>query len=103
MNELIDKWINATCEYFGNPYITIDKKLLLGRSRDEQVVAARNVAMYLIYTYEHLSYKNVGKIFDNRDHSTVIHGVNNIDIAHVNAVKDLEKKKRQEEIKFDHS
>jgi chromosomal replication initiation ATPase DnaA len=99
MKEQIEQWLSATCEWFSNPYITIDKKLLLGRSRDEWVVAARNVAMYLIYNiHEKMSYEKVGIIFDNRNHSTVMHGVNNIDIGHVNKVMALAETKKQEEM-----
>lgn len=93
MKEQINKWISATCEWFD-----IDRVTLLGRSKKREHTEARSVAMWLLYYDVKLTYKYIGEIFDNRDHSTVIYNVDNIDIGHVNAVKDLAEKKNQEEL-----
>lgn len=96
MKELIDKWINATCEYFD-----IDRATLLGRKRRKHINEARSVAMWLLYYKAELTYKHIGEIFSNRSHSTVILCTHSIDMAHVNAVKDLVETKRQAEMALD--
>ena len=91
--EQIDRWLNATCEYFD-----IDKDVLLGRAKHREATEARSVAMYLLYFNVGLTYKYIGEIFDNRHHSTVIYDVLHIDTGHVNDVKDLAEKKKQGEL-----
>ena len=93
MNEKINKWLSLVCEYF-----SIDRDTLLGRSGGQLVADARKVAMYLLHYNVGLTYTLIGEMFDGRDRSGVCKSTANIDIGYVNAVKDLEKTKRQERL-----
>jgi len=52
---------------------------LKGQSRMRDTALARQIAMYLIRKLTNLSLKDVGVIFDGRDHSTVISSVRRIE------------------------
>lgn len=62
--------LSACCEYTGVPTGAV-----LSDRRDATVVQARWLAMYLMRDDLHLSYPKIGTHL-NRDHSTVMHGVN---------------------------
>lgn len=51
---------------------------MLSSTRVRSVVIARQIAMYLSKELTNYSYSEIGKVFGNRDHSTVIHAVKNI-------------------------
>lgn len=51
---------------------------LEGPCRDGRVVLPRHIAMYLIRTHALASYPEIGRMFGNRDHSTVIHAIRKI-------------------------
>jgi chromosomal replication initiator protein len=51
---------------------------LCGKSRRRPLVAARQVAMYVMREMTDLSYPNIAKEFGGRDHTTVIHAVEKI-------------------------
>lgn len=53
---------------------------IFGPSRDEPIVTARHVAMYLVRQEHQLSYPALGRIFD-RDHSTIQHAVKKAGIS----------------------
>ncbi len=53
--------------------LKISKKLLLGKSRSQDVASARQIIMFLTRKLTNLSLKNIGKELGGRDHSTVIH------------------------------
>ena len=42
-------------------------------------VAARQIAMYLIRSMTNLSLDDIGKVFDNRDHSTVLYSIKQVE------------------------
>jgi chromosomal replication initiator protein len=65
--------LEATCSRYG---FTIED--LCGRSRRRPLVAARQVAMYVMREMTDLSYPNIAKEFGGRDHTTVIHAVEKI-------------------------
>ncbi|MEK7250635.1 MAG: chromosomal replication initiator protein DnaA [Bacteroidota bacterium] len=56
------------CEYFGIP-----EDLLRAKTRKQEIVNARQVAMYLAKELTNSSLKTIGLHFGGRDHSTVIH------------------------------
>lgn len=56
------------CEYFGIP-----EDLLRAKTRKQEIVNARQVAMYLAKELTNSSLKTIGTHFGGRDHSTVIH------------------------------
>ncbi len=49
-----------------------------GPSRKSKLVLARQVAMYLCRDLANLSYPKIGKLFGNRDHTTVMHAYNKV-------------------------
>lgn len=60
-------------------YYNISLDDLRGKSRKKGIVAARQVAMYLIKKYTTHSLKSIGSYFGGRDHTTVIHAVQVVD------------------------
>jgi len=51
---------------------------ICGPSRTRPLVTARQVAMYLTRELTDYSYPAIGRVFGNRDHTTVIHAVDKI-------------------------
>ena len=49
------------------------------RRRVRAAVEARQISMYLIRVMTNLSQDNIGQLFDNRDHSTVIHSIRQVE------------------------
>ena len=64
----IDQIQNKVSEYFDLP---VD--LLRAKTRRQEVVLARQIAMYLVKDMTNSSLKTIGLHFGGRDHSTVIH------------------------------
>lgn len=62
------------CEHFEVPM-----SLLTGKSRKQEIVFARQIAMYLIRELTRASLKTIGNHFGGRDHTTVMHSVNTIE------------------------
>lgn len=66
-----------------------------GPSRKSELVLARQVAMYLCRDLTNLSFPKIGKLFGNRDHTTVMHAYNKVqrrlpaDLELCDAVADL--------------
>ena len=71
--------IDVTAEYFG-----ITSGDITSKKRNSEFVMPRQVAMYLCREMTDASFSNIGKIFGNKDHTTVIHGVNKISEEVVN-------------------
>jgi len=63
--ELIQKKVSS--------HFKISEELLKAKKKSQEVVAARQIAMYLCRTLTPASLKLIGSKFGNRDHSTVIH------------------------------
>ena len=55
---------------------TINKRKILGKTRNQETVAARQIVMFLTRSLTNLSLKNIGRELGGRDHSTVIHSCN---------------------------
>lgn len=64
---------DCVCHAFA---ITLDD--MLSTTRVRTVAIARQIAMYLSKELTEHSYSEIGKIFGERDHSTVVHAVKNI-------------------------
>jgi chromosomal replication initiator protein len=60
--------LNAVAEYYD-----ISLTLITGKKRKQEIVLARQTAMYLIKHLTQLSLKSIGSHFGGRDHTTVIH------------------------------
>ena len=65
--------LEATSKMFGIP---IDE--ITGKKRQRPLVAARQVAMYVVREMTELSYPAIAREFGGRDHTTVIHAVEKI-------------------------
>ncbi len=57
-------------------FFEVSEELLCSKKKTQEVVQARQVAMYLARTLTQMSLKAIGAYFNGRDHSTVIHSVN---------------------------
>jgi chromosomal replication initiator protein len=54
-------------------YYDIPPEKITGDSRDKPISLARQVSIYLIREITGLTYDDIGKIFGNKDHTTIIH------------------------------
>ena len=66
--------ISYICSYYN-----IDEETLRGQSRSRDVVAARQLAMYLIRRMHATPLDGIGKEFGNRDHSTILHSLDKVE------------------------
>jgi len=64
----------TVCEYFSIP-----EDLIRAKTRKQEVVSARQVAMYLAKELTNCSLKTIGLHFGGRDHSTVIHAYQSVE------------------------
>ena len=80
--------IKSSREYIPTPdnildyiskYYGVDKEVICGQQRVKDAVAARQIAMYLIRSITKLSVVDIGKVFDNRDHSTVLYSLKQVE------------------------
>lgn len=62
-------------------HYSIKQAIICGTKRQKEIALARHVAMFLLKSQLSLSYSEIGKIFSNRDHTTVLHAVNKINQA----------------------
>ena len=68
----------AILDYIGK-YYGVDPSLIRGQQRVREAVQARQIAMYLIRSMTNLSVVDIGKVFDNRDHSTVLYSIQRVE------------------------
>jgi chromosomal replication initiator protein len=54
----------------------INKRKIVGKTRNQETVMARQIVMFLTRSLTNLSLKNIGRELGGRDHSTVIHSCN---------------------------
>jgi len=59
-------------------YYNITTSDLLSKNRKKKYVFPRQVAMYILKDLYDITYKKIGQIFNNRDHSTVIYSIEQI-------------------------
>jgi chromosomal replication initiator protein len=64
----------TVCEYFGIP-----EDLIRAKTRKQEIVNARQIAMYLAKELTNCSLKTIGLHFGGRDHSTVIHAYQSVE------------------------
>ncbi|MCL1841502.1 MAG: chromosomal replication initiator protein DnaA [Propionibacteriaceae bacterium] len=65
--------IDETAKYFG-----VAPEAIVGTSRTQQLVAARQIAMYLTRDMTDLSWPKIGQEFGGRDHTTAMHAYRKI-------------------------
>ena len=68
-----EEMLTEIAAYFG---LAVDA--LRGKSRQRELVTARQVAMYVFRELTDLSYPAIARLFGGRDHTTVIHAVDKI-------------------------
>ena len=66
--------IDEVCKFYN-----IEPTILRGQGRAKDISLARQIAMYLIRSMTNLSLKEIGKEFDNRDHTTVLHSIERVE------------------------
>ncbi len=59
-------------------HYSIKQSIIKGQKRQKEIIHARHVAMFLLKSELSLSYSEIGKIFSNRDHTSVLHAVQKI-------------------------
>ena len=69
-----DQIVKNICEFY-----KIKETLIKGPKRDQYLVKARQIAMYILKNDLSLSYVEIGNILGGRDHTTIIHGVGKIE------------------------
>jgi len=69
-----DVIIEEVCKFY-----SIDPEALQGQARTKEISLARQIAMYQIRRMTNLSLKDIGKEFDGRDHTTVIHSIERVE------------------------
>jgi len=69
-----DVIIEETGKFYG-----IDPDSLRGQARNKETALARQIAMYLIRSMTRLTLKEIGREFQNRDHTTVMHSIERIE------------------------
>ena len=57
----------------------VSQAQLTGKTKTTQIVLARQIAIYLIRKLLDTPYKQIGKIFSNRDHSTIMHSYTKVE------------------------
>ena len=57
----------------------VEEKTIRGQQRDRDAVRSRQVAMYLIRKMSNYSYADIGKEFGGRDHTTVMHSIEQVE------------------------
>ncbi|MBM2840486.1 MAG: chromosomal replication initiation protein DnaA [Bacteroidetes bacterium] len=70
----IEEIQRVVCEYFGIP-----EDLIRGKTRKQEIVNARQMAMYIAKELTNSSLKTIGLHFGGRDHSTVIHAYQSVE------------------------
>jgi len=56
----------------------VHREDIVGPRRTKDIARARHIAVYLVHSITDMSYDNVGKVFSNRDHSTVMSSINRV-------------------------
>ena len=69
-----DEVIDAVLQHFG-----VGRRELSGRSRTKEIVLPRQVAMYLLRAETDASLLEIGSELGGRDHTTVLHGIRQIE------------------------
>ena len=69
-----DVIIDEVCKFYN-----VEPDVLRGQSRAKDISLARQIAMYQIRRMTNLSLKEIGREFENRDHTTVLHAIERIE------------------------
>ncbi len=69
-----DVIIEEVCKYYN-----IENDSLRGQGRTKDTVLARQIAIYIIRNMTNLSLTEIGKDFDGRDHTTIMHSIGRVE------------------------
>ena len=69
-----DVIIEEVCKFY-----SIENDALRGQGRTKDTALARQIAMYEIRRMTNLSLKEIGREFENRDHTTVMHSIERVE------------------------
>lgn len=64
----------SVCEFYA-----IEPNDLMGRNRRREISIARQIFYFLAYKYTHLTMPQIGRKFGHCDHTTVAHGIHQIE------------------------
>jgi chromosomal replication initiator protein len=56
----------------------LDVKDLLGQNRSAKIAVPRQLAMYLLRTYNEISLPQIGELLGGRDHTTIMYGIKKV-------------------------
>lgn len=59
-------------------YYSVSNEQIKGKGRKAQITLARHIAIYLIRELLDIPYVEIGALFSNRDHSTIIYSIENV-------------------------
>jgi len=87
--ELVEELLGSsdTNSYFADPeqiilkvakYFQIEIADLKGKSREQNLVIARQIAMFILREDSQMNLTTIGLLFGGRDHTTVLHGIRKI-------------------------
>jgi chromosomal replication initiator protein len=68
--------VRATAKLWG-----IDEQVIIAKGRTQPEAFVRQVAMSLCYKLTNLSLTNIGRIFSNRNHATILHAIKTVERA----------------------
>lgn len=69
-----DRIIRETAKYY-----SLKEEELRGQSRSKNTAMARQVSMYLIRTLTNLSLKDIGELYEGRNHATVLSSIRKVE------------------------
>jgi len=69
-----DVIVEEVCKFY-----SIENDALRGQGRTKDTALARQISMYLIRQMTSLSLKEIGREFENRDHTTVLHSIDRVE------------------------
>jgi len=81
-NDIIQKEKQCTPESIVNcvgKHFSISPESIKGRSREKNIIRARQISMYIIRNLTDLTMDEIGKTFGNKDHTTVLHAIRKIE------------------------
>jgi chromosomal replication initiator protein len=67
--------VKGICDYYN-----IKPTQLKGPKRDAALVRARQACMYILYHDLGITYAEIGNLLGGRDHTTIMHGVNKVEV-----------------------
>lgn len=65
--------IDIVCHYFN-----LTKEDMLSKNKQKNIAESRQIAMYLLFKYGNMTYKQIGEAFGGKHHTTIMHGYNKV-------------------------